>query len=298
MQSKVKYGMVLGFAGLAGLAAVSVFADAPAVMGDANPYSIISDRNVFHLNPPPPPPAAPEPKPVDLPKVMLTGFVGKGDSVKVLLAIPPTDNKDSIHYATLMPGDKQDGVELVRINLKDEAVDIVNSGTPQTLTVKSNSYMASAAAPPAGKPPPGMPPGLRRPPGIAPPGFHPPAAASAMPFGSGSSGPIIAGGNSSGGYSGSGVYNPSSSSGAIISGGYSPPPLQGANNNIGNQVAASLFNPATGHYQMPVQTAPPAPPEVQAAQMLIREAAGGPPSPVQMENGQGGPVPPGPPGPQ
>src|ERR1700733_225647 len=93
---KLTWAFVLGCAGMAGLA--SALAGAETVLVDANPYSVISDRNVFHLNSPPPPPAPPDPKPVDLPKVMLTGFVGKGHSMKVLLAIPPKDTKDTTYY--------------------------------------------------------------------------------------------------------------------------------------------------------------------------------------------------------
>src|SRR5271156_6010519 len=83
----------LGCAGLAGFATASTLADADVVPGDANPYSVISDRNVFHLNPPPPSAPAEAPKPLELPTVMLTGIVGKDKSVKVYLALRSKESK-------------------------------------------------------------------------------------------------------------------------------------------------------------------------------------------------------------
>jgi hypothetical protein len=257
-------------------------------------------------------------KPVDLPKVMLTGFVGKGNSTKVLLAIPPAkDSKESMYYTSLLPGQKDHDVELVAIHLeKDkEAVDIINSGTPQTLSVKSNSYLSAASAPaPAKGGPPGMPAGIglrRQPPGFPQPGAPPPSApsAAATPTGGGSA--VIAGGGSGsgiiagGGGSGSsyGSYNPSSS-GAYVSGGSgfaSGGAAVAANNNVGNQIANTLFNPQTGHYQMPTPTGPVPPKEVQAASMLMQKAAaggGGPPllpSIQEAVDGMDGGGPPAPP---
>src|ERR1700677_4630546 len=110
------WACVLGCAGMTGLAGVLAAAEtnAPA---DANPYSVISVRNVFHLNDPPPPPPPPEPPPVNLPKVTLTAFVGKGSGMKVYLAIPPKEAKEAIYFTGgLVPGQKDHDVELVRIN--------------------------------------------------------------------------------------------------------------------------------------------------------------------------------------
>lgn len=135
-----------------------------------NPYSVISDRNIFRLTTAPIP-VEPPPKPPDLPKVMLTGFVGKGSSLKILLAIVPKDNKTPTVYATLTAGQKEHDVELLDARPEFEEVDIINSGTRQTLSVRSNSYDSEASAPAAAPGrhimPRGMPPGFvfRRPPG-------------------------------------------------------------------------------------------------------------------------------------
>jgi len=307
------------WAGVLGFAMMARFAAADTTPVDGNPYSVISDRNVFHLNPPPPPPPPPEAKPIDLPKIMLTGFVGKGKYEKVLLAIPPKDNKESTTFLSLAPDEMQKEVRLVAIRREKEEVDIINQGTPQTLSVKSNSYSSvAAAAPPGGKgAAPGMPTGIglrRQPPGFPPPNTPnpqraPPTAAANPPSeggsaivagGAGGGSAIIAGGGSAPAGSGSlwGAYA-SSSTGAIVGGGggggYAATPAAATGNNVGSQIATSLFNPTTGHYQMPIPAGPPAPPVVQAAGLLIHQAAGGPPAPPSVNEaaeGIDGPPPP------
>jgi hypothetical protein len=289
MSSRWTWAYVLGCAGMAGFA--TSIAAANTVPVDANPYSIISDRNIFHLNPPPPPVAADDVKPPEQRKIMLTGMIKKRDSWEILLEIPPKDGKDSPIYLSLAPGEKEKDVELVKVRYDKEEVDIINAGIPETLTVKSNSY--DAVGPPAvahapGAPPPGIP-GFGRRPGFPPRNGLPmpprpsaavtPSGGSAIIAGGGSGSAIISGG---GGVGNAGsAYSPfgGSSSGAIVSGG-SPFTPTGAvpGNNAGTQIANNLFNqPAS--FQMPTPTAPPAPPEVQAAGMLLHEAAGGPPAP-------------------
>jgi hypothetical protein len=287
MSSRWTWACVLGCAGMAGLATAMAVADpAPA---DANPYSVISDRNIFHLNPPPIPTPPEEVKPADQHKLMLTGIKKKHDSVVVLLAILSKDSKEPPVYLSLAPGEKGHDVELVKVRYDKEEVDVIDAGTPETLTVKSNSY--ASAAPPAAHPgaAPAMPGGL---PGLGHrPGFparnalpmpgQPAAAAtprggSAIIAGGGSGSAIISGG---GGNAGS-TYSPYSG-GALVSGGspYVPTGAGATGNNVGEQIANTLFNQQTGTYQVPAPTAPPAPPSVQAAGMLLHEAAGGPPAP-------------------
>jgi hypothetical protein len=297
MSSKWTWACVLGGVGMASLITAEAAADTTAV--DANPYSVISDRNIFHLNPPPPPPTADAPK-VDVRKVMLTGFIGHGSTMKVLMAILPNDNKEVIKYVSLVPGQKDDNVELVKINYSKEAVDIINAGTPETLTVLSNSYASAppAAAHPGGAPPmPGLP-GIGRRPGFPARNQLPipgRPAADVTPSGGSS---IIVGGGSGSAIVGGGAGNTSSpyGSGALVSGGYqgggsyAPP-----GNNVGQQVANTLFNQnGRAGFQMPTPTEPPAPLPIQAAQMLLHEAAGGPPAPqISGDEPTGLPLPPG-----
>jgi hypothetical protein len=178
--------------------------DAPVKV---NPYAVIIDKNVFRLNPPPPLEPPPEVKPADLPQYKLTGIVNISGETRVLFALAPKDAKDTPTYLNLAAGEKQGQLELVSIDRDKEEVAVINSGTPMTLSVKSNSYAVSAGAAPAA---PGPIPGARRLPGFpAPPipGAPPPAPAPATAAASQPStgGAVIIGGGGDGGGANSGV---------------------------------------------------------------------------------------------
>jgi hypothetical protein len=138
---------------------------ASASVDDTNPYAVISKRNVFGLNPPPPPPEPEKPPPAVLPEVYLTGFMRKGDQWKVLLAAkvenPDPHGQPVAYYLTLAEGDKktvgsgakQAVVELVKAYAEQEKIDIINAGTPMTLSVKENGIESRAPRPET--PPPG-----------------------------------------------------------------------------------------------------------------------------------------------
>ncbi|HEX4119182.1 MAG TPA: hypothetical protein VH619_01040, partial [Verrucomicrobiae bacterium] len=140
MNSIVKRSCLLG--GLALLMPLIAGANAEISPGDSNPYAVISDRNVFHLNPPPPPEEAAPLKPPDLQKVQLSGFQKIGENIKVYLAIPAKDPKDTA-YLALQAGEKGNDVEIVKIREEKGEVDIINSGTPMTLTLASNGVATS-----------------------------------------------------------------------------------------------------------------------------------------------------------
>ena len=127
----------------------------------SNPYSVIVERNIFHLNPPPPPPEPDKPK-VELPVVKITGFVNIVNVRKVLFVSQPKDKKEGPFYYSLAEGEKSDDgkFELVKIHPDQEGVDVISEGVAVTLTVKDDSLGASTAAPaPAAKegPAPGIP---------------------------------------------------------------------------------------------------------------------------------------------
>jgi hypothetical protein len=279
----------------------------PEESSSSNPYSVISDRNIFHLNPAPPPQQAEPPKALELPKIMLTGFVGKGSSMKVLLAIPPTkDSKEGMAYLSLSPGDRDHDVQLVKIHLDKEEVDIINAGTAQTLSAKSNSYAALAAnSPPGGGVVgamrgggDGKVPGMHRPmiPGFNPPVPQPGGAPAPNPSaanyggggssviaggGSGESGAIVSGGGFSGGgggYPGAGGFGGGQNvqSGGVVNTG----------NEVGNQIANSLLNGATPR-ATPARVTQLVPVENQGPTMILQKAttpAGNfPPLPPNLE---------------
>ncbi|MGO8698235.1 MAG: hypothetical protein ACLQVY_11020 [Limisphaerales bacterium] len=264
------------------------FAAADTAASEANPYAVISDRNVFHLNPPPPPPSADE-KPIDVPKVMLSGFRTVAGRTRVFLVLQPKDPKEVMKFMDLAQGEQNNSVEVVKIDSEKRQVDIVNTGHPMTLTFADNGFAATAAPPTGGRTPGGPPglPGSRRAglPSIPahPPqgGFPPvaPAGSSTIIIGGNNnqgSGPIVAGGNAQ---TSSWGYNNNNS--AIVTGGSGTPAVPmpaGAN-------TTSLLNPAAP-YRLPTPTAAPAPLPVQAADLLVHAAAGGPPAPPGAEDGQ------------
>jgi hypothetical protein len=122
----------------------------------SNPYSVICDRNVFHLNPPPTNAPADKAPPPDLPAVFLSGFMKKADELKVLLVLkvknPDTKGAPSNAYLKLAEGDKQTVmsmnnqvlVELAKVYAEQEKVDVVVAGTPMTLSLKDNGLGNSA----------------------------------------------------------------------------------------------------------------------------------------------------------
>jgi hypothetical protein len=289
--------LATGFMAAVGFGPTWTFADTTGT--DANPYAVISDRNVFHLNPPPPPPAAPE-KAADVPKVLLSGFRTVGSNTRVFMVLQPKDARDVVKFLDLAPGERNGAVELVRINAEKREVDIINSGTHMTLSLASNGVVAmsapasaSAGAHAAGGPPMPGGPGSRRAslpmlPQAAPPSATavPPQAGggnSAIIIGGGEStgGPIVAGGGSAN-TSGFGSYNS-----PTISGGNPatamPIPVAGVGNETGVQIANGLMNPSS-QYRMPVPPAPATPAE-QAAHLIVNAAAGGPPAPPGVEDG-------------
>jgi hypothetical protein len=121
---------------------------AAAVPDDnSNPYALISERNVFHLNPiPDPPPPQDTPK-VDLPVIKLSGFLRIGKTTHALFSYSPKDSKLGPMYYDLANGEKDGILEVVTIHEDRGEVEIINSGTPLTLSLKNDTLEIKAAAP-------------------------------------------------------------------------------------------------------------------------------------------------------
>lgn len=139
------------------ISAATVVAPGPSEI--SNPYSVISERNVFRLNPPPPPPEPEKGPPPVLPEVLLNGFMRTGDQWMVLLSAK-VDNPDVhghplIFYLTLAEGDKktvgvgakQAEVQLVKAYADLGKIDIINAGTLMTLSKKETSYPRTGGSP-------------------------------------------------------------------------------------------------------------------------------------------------------
>jgi len=160
----------------------ALVAGRPAKAEDSNPYSVIAERNVFHLNPPPPPPAPEEAPKADLPVIKITGIVKIGGKIRALFVTQPKNAKDAPTYFNLAEGERDGILEVVKIDVDDQKVDVVNSGKLATLTVKDDSLAisegtapagAGPAAPGANAPPPfpGMPGGMAGARRVPPPAF-------------------------------------------------------------------------------------------------------------------------------
>jgi len=273
----------------------SVEADAPqtASQDNANPYAIIVDRNVFRLVPIPPPPA-PAPPPIDVPQVNLSGFRKTAKDIWVYLAMKPKDPKEGWQYFSMREGDKagKDAftLELVKVHADEGTVDIVNSGQPMSLSLKSNSFASAPSSPvPGGRAGENM---MRRRMGMAPAGAPPAAAIPYTP-------PLK---------SGSGVAVGLSSDNTVVNAGaQSIPQAQNYANGAsygaqpsyygsgGTQVAGAApqitapngaaidLNPSVPQRTPPAQANWPPQAQAseaeQAAALLLHEAAGGPPAP-------------------
>jgi hypothetical protein len=113
-----------------------------------NPYAVVSQRNVFHLQPPPPPPPQ-EVSKADLPVIRITGIIKIGNKPRALFVGSSKNSKESPTYFNLAAGEHDGILEVVRIHYGEETVDIINSGTPMTLTVKDDSLAKNDSEPPA-----------------------------------------------------------------------------------------------------------------------------------------------------
>jgi hypothetical protein len=122
-----------------------------------NPYSVIVERNIFRLNPPPPPPGPDLPK-VELPVVKITGFLNVGRVNRVMFVSQVKGQKDPNYYSLAENEKSSDGkLELVKIHDSKDAVDVINDGTPVTLTVEKDGNAPTTTPPPAPAAPNGPP---------------------------------------------------------------------------------------------------------------------------------------------
>jgi hypothetical protein len=132
---------------------------------DSNPYAVISERNVFHLNPIPPPEPAQEAPKVELPTIKLSGFLRIGKTTHALFSYSPKDKKEEPIYYDLADGEKEGILEVVKIHEDRGEVEIINSGTPVTLSLKKDSLEPKETEPnkgpqaDSGTPPGPQPPG-------------------------------------------------------------------------------------------------------------------------------------------
>lgn len=114
---------------------------------DPNPYAVISERNVFHLNPIPPPPAPEAPK-ADLPVIKLSGFFKIGTKTRALFSSLPKKKEEAWTFYNLAEGEKEGILEVLKIDEAEGKVEVLNTGTRVTLTLKDDAIAPGEAAGP------------------------------------------------------------------------------------------------------------------------------------------------------
>jgi hypothetical protein len=140
---KIAICLAGGLALTAGLRA----ADGALTNVSDNPYAPIVVRNVFGLNPPPPPVAAikdDEP----LPKITPNGIISILGKLQVLFKVEsvPKPGKPSEEEAYILTaGQRQDDIEVVKINEKAAKVTFNNHGTVQELALTEAANTPASA---------------------------------------------------------------------------------------------------------------------------------------------------------
>ncbi len=121
-----------------------------------NPYGLVVARNVFGLNPPPPPgPVQPaDPPPKITPNGIMSIFGTVQALFKVTVTIPGQPAKDKSYM--LSEGQREDDIEVTKIDEKNAIITFDNHGTVQELPLANGQASGGDAAP--GGAPGGMPP--------------------------------------------------------------------------------------------------------------------------------------------
>lgn len=135
---------------------IPVWADPPATAAGDNPYGPLVARNVFGLNPPtPPPPPGPDtPPPKITPNGIMTIFGHLQALFKAVDAPPGQAAKEKSYI--LAVGQREDDIEIVKIDDKANIITFNNHGTIQDLPLVPGAAN-TGATPSLGAPPGGIP---------------------------------------------------------------------------------------------------------------------------------------------
>jgi len=181
-----------------------------------NPYATIAARNIFALNPPAPP-APPDDPEKNLPKITLTGIQSFFGQSKVLFkvaagAAPRGRQPAKEEFYILSQGQREDDMEVIKIDEKNSLVTFDNHGTTQELPLASAAESGAFASSSPGPGNPGMMRGRRGGGGSGgPAGF--------TQFGAGSGGRGGGMGNGAAGFNSGGPNGPNGANGGMEFGG-------------------------------------------------------------------------------
>jgi hypothetical protein len=142
--------------------------NSPSSPSPDNPYAAIAVRNIFSLIPPPPPEDPAKAAEKNLPKITPTGIMGVFGNWQVLFKVASTAAKPGQpakdDYYILSEGQRQDDIEVIKIDEKGSIVTFKNHGMTQELPLANTPASGGA---PSGTFSGGMNPGttVPRPPG-------------------------------------------------------------------------------------------------------------------------------------
>jgi hypothetical protein len=136
-----------------------------------NPYATVAVRNIFGLIPPAPPPTLEEETAKNLPKITPTGIMTVFGQSQVLFkvaagAATKARQPAKEEFYILRKGQRQDDIEVIKIDEKNSLVTFDNHGTTQELPLANAPDSGAFASSPPGPGNPGMPgpgnPGMTR----------------------------------------------------------------------------------------------------------------------------------------
>jgi hypothetical protein len=140
-------GIIIAICFLDGVLNISLRADDAVLSG--NPYAVVSDRNVFGLNPPV---VNTTPITVEPPvKIIPNGIISIFGQLEVLFKAAAKPGEKETSY-DLTEGQSQDDIEVTKINEKDSIVTFNNHGIVQELPLVVTAPSSAPASPIVGKP--------------------------------------------------------------------------------------------------------------------------------------------------
>jgi hypothetical protein len=126
-----------------------------------NPYATVAVRNIFGLIPPAPPPTLEEETAKNLPKITPTGIMSVFGQSQVLFkvaagAATKARQPAKEEFYILRQGQRQDDIEVTKIDEKNSLVTFDNHGTTQELPLANAPDSGASASSPPGPGNPGM----------------------------------------------------------------------------------------------------------------------------------------------
>ena len=137
-----RFKIIAVLAGALALTAASLHAESVIASVAGNPYSSIVARNIFGLNPPAPPPDPNAAAAADLPKITVNGIMSGFGNVEVLFKTTAGKGGQDLYY-DLDQGQREDDIEVLRIDEKSGIVKFSNHGVQQDIVLANEPAAAT-----------------------------------------------------------------------------------------------------------------------------------------------------------